>query len=252
MIVEYNRPQTLDEALSLISRVEPSTVPLGGGTVLNRPSPDPIAVVDLQALGLSTYETRGNFLTLGATIKLDSLLDIQEVSPALLQAIRHEATNNQRQMATLAGTLVAGDGRSAITTAFLALDAQLILEPGGEVIGLGDLLPIRTERLKGCLITKISVPINTLLAYHYVARTPADLPIVCVAVAQWKSGRTRVALGGYGDAPQLVMDGFGTDGAEIAARDAYSQASDEWAGAEYRMQVAGLLTKRCLDELSSE
>ncbi|MCK4899927.1 MAG: hypothetical protein KAS38_14200, partial [Anaerolineales bacterium] len=59
-------------------------------------------------------------------------------------------------------------------------------------------------------------------------------------------------LGGYGDAPQLVMDGFGTDGAEIAARDAYSQASDEWAGAEYRMQVAGLLTKRCLDELSSE
>jgi CO/xanthine dehydrogenase FAD-binding subunit len=252
MIVEYNRPQTLDEALALISRVEPTTLPLGGGTFLNQPSPDPIAVVDLQALGLSSYKTRGNFLELGATIKLDSILDIHEVSPALHRAIRHEATNNQRQMATLAGTLVAGDGRSAITAAFLALDAQLILEPGGEVSGFGDLLPVRSERLKGRLITKISVPIKTLLAYHYVARTPADLPIVCVAVAKWKSGRTRVVLGGYGDAPQLVMDGFGSEGAEIAARDAYSQASDEWAGAEYRMQIAALLTKRCLDELSND
>ncbi len=251
MIVEYHRPQTLDEALTLISRENPVTLPLGGGTVLNRPSPDPIAVVDLQSLELSGFERRGNYLDFGATITLESLLDISELPIALRKAIRHEATNNQRQVATLAGNLVACDGRSAITTAFLALDAQLHIEPGEENNGLGDFLPLRTTLLKGRLITKVSIPTSPLLAYQYVARTPADLPIVCVAVAKWESGRIRVAIGGYGDTPRLAMDGTGLEGADVAARDAYSQASDEWASAEYRMHVAGVLTNRCLDDLSS-
>jgi putative selenate reductase FAD-binding subunit len=251
MIVEYYRPQTLDEALALISRENPVTLPLGGGTVLNRPSPDPIAVVDLQSLELSGFESRGNYLDFGATITLESLLDISELPIALRKAIRHEATNNQRQVATLAGNLVACDGRSAITTAFLALDAQLHIEPGGVNNGLGDFLPMRATLLKGRLITKVSIPTSPHLAYQYVARTPADLPIVCVAVAKWESGRIRVAIGGYGDAPRLAMDGTGLEGADVAARDAYSQASDEWASADYRMHVAGVLTNRCLDDLSS-
>lgn len=252
MIVEYYRPQTLDEALNLISRKEPVTVPLGGGTVLNQPSPDPIAVVDLQGLGMGGYESRGNNLDLGATIKLASLLDVAELPLALKKAIRHEATNNLRHMASLAGTLVACEGRSAITTAFLALDAQLYLEPRKETVGLGDLLPKRSSMLIGRLITKVSISISPRLAYQYVARTPADLPIVCLAVAKWESGRTRVAIGGFGNAPRLVVDGIGSEGADVAARDACSRADDKWASAEYRMHVAGLLTNRCLDELASE
>jgi CO/xanthine dehydrogenase FAD-binding subunit len=50
MIVEYHRPPTLDLALQLLSRQSPVTVPMGGGTILNQPSPVPIAVVDLQEL----------------------------------------------------------------------------------------------------------------------------------------------------------------------------------------------------------
>jgi CO/xanthine dehydrogenase FAD-binding subunit len=34
---------------------------------------------------------------------------------------------------------------------------------------------------------------------------------------------------------------------EIAARSAYSQVGDEWASAEYRQDVAGVLAARCLD-----
>lgn len=250
MIVEYHRPQTMDEALSLILRMEPKTVPLGGGTTLNRPSSEPIAVVDLQSLGLSTFETRGVNLTMGATLTLQALLDIPETSPALQQAIQHEATYNLRQAATVAGTLVACDGRSPFTTALLALDTQLMVEPGGEQISLGDLLPSRYERLKGLVITKVMLPLNVRLAYKYVARTPADLPIVNVAVAQWPSDRVRVVLGGYGSAPSMAVDGPVTDGAEMAARSAYSHATDEWASGEYRMEVAEILIRRCLKELS--
>jgi len=84
-----------------------------------------------------------------------------------------------------------------------------------------------------------------------VARSPADLPIVCAAVAKWPSGRTRVILGGYGESPLLAMDGPNPQGADIAARDAYREAGDQWASAEYRSDVAAKLTRRCIDEFEN-
>lgn len=249
MIVEYHRPSSLEGALSLLARDEPVTLPMGGGTTLNRPSTKPFAVVDLQALGLNTAEIKGNILDLGATLTLEALSQITQVQPALKRSILHEANHNLRQVATVAGTLMAGDGRSPITTAFLALDAQMTLLPGEATLGLGDLLPVRDERLGKSLITKISISLNVRLAYEYVARTPADLPIVCVAVASWPSGRTRVAVGGFGRAPCLAMDGPDSQGAEIAAREAYQAAEDEWASAEYRRHLAEVLTRRCLQAL---
>ena len=90
------------------------------------------------------------------------------------------------------------------------------------------------------------------MAFTYVARSPADQPIVCVAVARWPSGRTRVVLGGYGTAPVMVMDGPEPGGAVAAARDAYSHASDGWASAEYRQEMAAVLTQRCLDSLATQ
>jgi CO/xanthine dehydrogenase FAD-binding subunit len=93
-------------------------------------------------------------------------------------------------------------------------------------------------------VTQVSLPLNARLAYEYVARTPADRPIVCAAVAVWPSGRTRVALGGFGNAPILVMDGPEGSGVEAAVRNAYSSAEDEWASAEYRQEAAAVLALR--------
>jgi CO/xanthine dehydrogenase FAD-binding subunit len=104
--------------------------------------------------------------------------------------------------------------------------------------------------MSNTLITGITIPAHIELAYKYVSRTPADLPIVCVAVAQWPSGRTRVVLGGYGNFPLLAMDGPEPDGAENAARAAYHEASDAWARAEYRSDVAATLTRRALAHLN--
>jgi CO/xanthine dehydrogenase FAD-binding subunit len=255
VIVEYHRPESIEAALELLARHEPRTMPLAGGSALNRPSPDSIAVVDLQALGLNHLRPRGNFLEMGATLTLQALLDEAQLPTALQQAIRHEATQNLRLVATVAGTLVSAGGRSPFTTTMLALDAVLSLLPGDgpdrpQLVSLGDLLPVRAERLRGRLITQVSIPLNARLAYEYVARTPADQPIVCVAAAAWPSGRRRVALGGYGKAPFLAFDGTEDAGAEIAASDAYSQAGDEWAAADYRQEVARILAHRCISELN--
>lgn len=254
-IIEYHRPETLDEALDLLAREKPHTLPLAGGSSLNKPNPLPIAVVDLQRLGLDGFEQQGNNLHLGATFTLQSLLEeLEAISTlaALQQAIRHEATYNLRQVGTVAGTLVSADGRSPFTTAMLALDADIQMMPGEERIGLGDLLPLRSERLAGKLITRVTIPANARLAYHFVARSPADRPIVCAAGALWLSGRFRLALGGYGGSPSLVVDGQGASGAREAARSTYAEAGDQWATAEYRKDAAAVLAGRCAEELGAE
>jgi CO/xanthine dehydrogenase FAD-binding subunit len=114
-------------------------------------------------------------------------------------------------------------------------------------LGLGEFLPLRAEQIQGKLITSVSIPTNVKLAFDYVSRTPADKPIVCAALAQWNSGRTRLVLGGYGKSPLLAMDGTESEGVEAAARNALHEATDEWGTAEYRMDVAATLAKRCLE-----
>jgi CO/xanthine dehydrogenase FAD-binding subunit len=271
MIKTYHRPQTMEEALALLA--QPHTLPLGGGTALastasgaNARFPlsvrEDIDVVDLQALGLDTIGRSGNHLELGATVTLQSLLESEHCPAALKSALRLEAPLNIRNTATVAGTLVACDGRSTFATVLLALDAKLEISEAvnqSRVSALGDFLPLRPRGL----ITAITIPLNVKLAFDYVARTPSDKPIVCVAVAGWGSGRTRVAVGGYGQIPMLAMDGVeesdasttGLDerstlrSAREAVRNSFHEAADEWGSAEYRMDVAATLVKRCLEAL---
>jgi CO/xanthine dehydrogenase FAD-binding subunit len=247
MITAYHRPKTLDEALTLLA--QPNILPLGGGTLLSKPTTDSVEVADLQALGLDTVKRNGNNLELGATLSLQTLLESEHCPPALKSALKLEAPLNIRNSATVAGTLIACDGRSTFASMLLALDAKITLsskQNSEETVNIGDLLPLR-EQVRGKLITKIVIPLNVKLAFEYVSRTPADKPIVCAALAQWNSGRTRLVLGGYGKTPILGMDGTEAEGVEAAARNAYHEATDEWASAEYRMDVASTLAKRCLE-----
>lgn len=252
MISEYYRPSKISEALDLLSDDQVNAIPMGGGTALDHYSSEPVAVVDLQELGLDKLRTRGNLLEIGATVTLQNLMEHDPLLDSLKNAIRQEASYNLRQVGTIAGTLVSSDGRSSFTTAMFALDPTLLLHPGEERISLGDLLALREQNLKGKLITQIELSLNVRLATRSIARTPADLPIVIAAVGFWPSGRTRIALGGYGKAPLLAMDGPEKEGIETAARNAYSGAGDQWASAEYRQEMAVLLVKRCVAELESE
>ena len=265
MITTYHRPKTLDEALTLLTQT--NRIPLGGGTLLSHPTTDAVEVVDLQSVGLDTVKQQGNTFEIGATVTLQQLLDSQHCPQAMRSALKLEAPLNIRNAATVAGTLVAGDGRSTFATALLALEAKLELksidafqlvemetesrppQAETETLQVGEFLPLRSARIQGKLITAITIPLHVRFSFAYVARTPADKPIVCAALAQWNSGRTRLALGGYGKGPLLAMDGTEAQGLETAARNAFHEASDEWASAAYRMDVAAVLAKRCLDSI---
>jgi CO/xanthine dehydrogenase FAD-binding subunit len=242
MIANYHRPQTIEAALDLLT--QPNTLPLGGGTVLNSPvyKDQQISVVDLQALNLNHIHKKGNLLEVGATTSLEQFLQNAHTPEAVKQAIRQEATLNIRNAATVAGSLVSCGGRSPLGTIMLALDAKLILV--GAQAATIDLTEYWALRPKG-LITRIDIPLNVKSNYEQVARTPADRPIVAAALVQWASGRTRLALGGYGKTPSLAMDGTEADGLEAAAKNAFHEAADQWASAEYRMDAAATLVKRC-------
>jgi CO/xanthine dehydrogenase FAD-binding subunit len=252
MIIEYHRPERLEEALDLLARTQPVTLPLGGGTVLSRRRKPDFAVVDLQKLGLNTIEKDGQLLTIGAMVTLEQLFASEylpeTIGEGLRESLRQEAGLNQRQSSTIAGCVVACDGRSPFLTALLALDPRLEWAGEKEAQPLGDFLPLRGEGGPGKLITAVKVPLNARLRFASVARTPVDRPIVCAAVASWPSGRTRVTLGGCGKAPILAMDGPEPGGAAASAREAFRYAGDEWASAEYRVDVAGKLVRRLVGQ----
>ena len=265
MITAYHRPHTLDEALTLLT--QPDRTPLGGGTLLSHLKGDSVEAVDLQSLSLNFVKKQGNALEIGATVTIQQLLESEHCPESWKSALKLEAPLNIRNSATVAGTLVACDARSTFAALMLALDAKLEVKsinkfelmemeiesrpPRQDIasLGIGEFLPLRLDQIHGKLITSMSVPINVRFAFDYVSRTPADKPIVCAALAQWNSGRTRLVLGGYGKSPILAMDGTEAEGVETAARNAFHEATDEWASAEYRMDVAATLAKRCLERM---
>ena len=243
MISTYHRPQTLDEALALLT--QPNTVPLGGGTLLSKATADSVAVVDLQRLGLDSLRVNGNELQMGATCTLQSLLESDNCPASLKTAIKLEAPLNIRNTATVAGTLVASDGRSPFAAMLLAMDAKIEIRTStsdSRTLNIGEFLLTRPSGL----VTSITIPLNIKTAFEFVSKTPADKPIVGAATVQWSSGRTRLVLCGYSKTPLLAMDGTESDGIEEAAKNAYHEAHDEWASAEYRMDVAAVLAKRTL------
>jgi CO/xanthine dehydrogenase FAD-binding subunit len=251
MMGEYFRPSSVEEALLLLSEAKKDRKPLGGGTSLSRKNGATFDVVDLQNTGLDQITKGTQGISVGAMVRLDTLMNHAEVHPEIKRAIQIDASENIRNMATLGGWLVSSDGRSLVTTVLLALDVSLTWQPGDVQVGLGDWLPLRRQNQIGLLLTETAWQTGTQLVFEYVARSTKDRPIMVVAVAQRGSGRTRVALGGFGEAPIIAMDGMSSDGADIASLDACFEAEDQWASALYRREVAAKLALRCVDRLNA-
>lgn len=251
MISEYCRPSSIDEAVTLLMNRTKDRRPLGGGTHLSREQASLSGVVDLQDTGIDQIEKRGQRIMAGAMVRLNMLLDHPEIHTEIKRAIRIDTNENIRNMATLGGSLVTCDGRSILAAVLLAMDATLTWEPDGERVRMGNWLPIRSQESPGILITEVEWWTRPHLVFEYAARSPKDRPIVIAAAAQWGSGRTRIVLGGFGQTPFVVMDGPEDQGVDVAARDAYYEASDQWATALYRREVASKLALRCLTRIDA-
>jgi CO/xanthine dehydrogenase FAD-binding subunit len=251
---EYVRPATIPEALKALKR----GTALAGGTTLAPRARHYASLVDLQALGLDTLMAEAGQVRLGAMLRLQGLVEAEQGVPeALAEATRMEAGLNLRNTSSLAGSLIGCSGRSPLATALLALHAQVRLEPGPVQWSLDELLDRRLKELQGRLVIEIAFQTPAAMAYAGVARSPADRPIVCVAVARLE-GRAPaygVALGGFGPRPRLVLGAehaLASGEIEAAAQAmaaACASSDDAWASAEYRGQAAAALLRRLAVEV---
>jgi len=243
MISEYHRPSNLGEALRLVA--QPTTVPLGGGTSLSAPSnPDPVAVVDLQSVGLGGIEADGSRVSVGAMALLQDLVDSPLV-PAVLRDLAHrEAPNTLRNAATLGGTIVTADPESELLAGLLVYEATVTVahESGSAEHSLDDVLA-DSGLIDGGIITGMSFDGDGLASAHRTARTPADRPIVAVIARQTGGGNVRIAASGLGSRPILI---------DTNRLDELAPPGDFRGSSEYRSRLVAVLTQRALDELGQE
>lgn len=266
-----HRPESVDEAVTLLRQGGPNTVALAGGTALVASGRrDVEEVVDLRFLSLSYVCVQSATLCIGATTTLQQLVDHPELqtfaSSVLVETAQAEAGRNLRNAATVGGTVASAGGDSFLLTALLALDAQLtIYAPESRQIPLAGFLAYRERLLDdGALIGEVRLPllIGPLgAAAAAVGRTPRDRPIVC-AVARFElasgiASNVRVALGGVARVPvranateQLLERKSFSDervGAAVEmAADGLAPEDDFRGSAEYRREVAQVLARRAL------
>ena len=253
---EYVRPKSIPEALGALL----GGTALGGGTTLAGRAREVARLVDLQDAGLDQLQAEGDWIRMGAMLRIQQMVEAEAELPAgLRDACRREAGLNLRTMASLGGTLLECSGRSLVVTALLGLHAQVRLEPGPQQWPLEELLTRRRSLPEGALITEVLVQAPMGMAVTSVARAPADRPIVCAAVARL-AGRAPsygVALGGFGSHPigipvaELALAAGDVRGAAEAARTAYATAEDAWASADYRAEVAATLVRRLAGEVGA-
>jgi len=247
MIINYLRPKSIKEAYQLLQNSGGKGFIVGGGTYISTHQTSNGIAIDLQEVGnLNTLEKSNDKFQIGSRVTLQELADCDDLDPVLKEVLKNEVGRNIRQAATIAGHLVKSDGRSPLTTCLLGLDANLGIYPINSAVSMGDWLPLRNSDDFQGIITEITFGALPNLRFDYVARTPKDRPVVCAAVVIWPGGRTRVALGGFGPSPIMIFDGPDSSGAGLAALDAYSNAEDCWASADYRMDAAQKLVNRLL------
>jgi probable selenate reductase FAD-binding subunit len=247
MIVEYSRPKTVSEAIELLSRPAPQSVPIAGGTGVRRKArQQDIAVVDLQDLDLAGISLSEDWIEIGAMASLNAIANHPQIPAAMSKAIQFEGTSNTRNQATIGGRLVAYNGRSALITTLIAADAITVWDNNKKEELLGEWMAL-PDKKPGKLLVSVKVRRKVSLGLEIINKTKLDLPILCVAVAGWKNGRVRLAVGGFGKCPQMAFDGPNADGAEVAVENACRKAEDIHASSDYRRAMSVILTRRCLE-----
>jgi CO/xanthine dehydrogenase FAD-binding subunit len=240
-LVRYHRPSSVDDAVALLA--EPHRVAYAGGTTIHHHTTgEPVEVVDLQALGLSSVGYGADAVRIGATTTLQTVADDEQLPAGIRDAARAELPSTLRTLATIGGTIGAADTDSVLLAALLVHDAEVTFADGRveALAGVLEATAASTDRLPPGLIVSVEIATDGTTATARTGRTPADTPIVAAAARRADDG-LRLALCGVADVPVLVAPG------DLPSLD---PQGDFRGSAEYRHELAGVLTGRVLGELS--
>ena len=241
----YHRPTSVNQALKLLARSEVNTAVIAGGSHLVPCISELVdEVVDLQAVGLTEVSFTGKGLTLGAMVRLQTIVSDTRAPDLLRQTARREGPNTFRNVATIGGIVAAPGKDSELLAALLVLKADVKIQTLGntKTMPLADFLQDVPAALGGGLVTSVSMATMGKTAVARVARTPADHPIVAAVGRLTGNGQLLLALCGVDNMPVLV------DPQNVKA--AVNPLSDFRGSREYRRQMAATLTQRVVNQLT--
>jgi carbon-monoxide dehydrogenase medium subunit len=272
----FHRATSLGSALALLAE-HPDAKPLAGGQSLipamNFRVARPSALVDLNAV----RELRGITATASGGLRLGAMTRHAEIegselvrthAPLLHEAMPHVAHPQIRSRGTIGGSLAHADPSAELPAVMLALGARFLVQSrtSERWVNVGDFFTglFATALQPGELLTAVELsprPARSGTAFLEVARRHGDYALAGVAATVVLNARgyfdmARVALLSVGDGPVLAEPGADLVGTEatpeviLATSERVRQAADPptdiHASAEYRRQLAAVLTCRAL------
>ncbi len=258
MIQEILRPRTVSEAVRLKSG--PRAAYLGGGTWLNTHEADELTtLISLEELGLGRIETARRRCVIGATARLQEIVDAPAVPRAVRAAASLTSSRLMRNMQTMGGELGRCGPDSALIPVLIALNAEVTLA--------GKRKPVPIEQFcdgrPGDLILSVSVALSPC-AIRAVSRTSHSPRSLAVAVS-FKDCRPVltdvhvVASDCRGQRLRLHDVERALEGSPLPAKGlveervsaAFVPAADIHASSAYKRYLAGVLAADALHALAS-
>lgn len=269
----YARPDTLDDALSLLSAGDQDVKILAGGQslvpMLNLRLLRPTVLVDLNGLpGLDRIvpHPEGG-IGIGALVRHARLVQdslVRERAPVLAEAARHVGHAAIRHRGTLGGSLAHADPAAELPAALLALDAQMILRgpKGARSVAAAAFFQglLTTAIAPDEILTEVRVPApGRGWGFAEVARRSGDFALAgVVAVLDRPAGSTgpcasaRIVGFGVSDRPmrfpeaERILVTAHPDPALAGAAAACDPPSDVHASATYRRHLAAVLAEEAV------
>lgn len=202
--------------------------------------------IDLQATELDQITYSQNRLTLGAMVRLQTIVEEEQAPQLLGETAKREGPNTLRHAATIGGLIAGADWESELLAALLVLEAQVTVQTvaGSQTIALSHFLRNVPANLKGGLVTAVSMATTGKIAGDRVARTPADRPIVAAIGRLDDRGQIHLAFCGVAQTP-LLLD-------PTRLESSLNPPGDFRGSSAYRRQVALTLARRVLATLQNK
>jgi aerobic carbon-monoxide dehydrogenase medium subunit len=277
----YHRPQTLADAVKLLSTLGDEARPLAGGhslvPMMKLRLATPAHLVDLHGIdGLKGVRHDGNKIVIGAMTTQHELLASGEIAKSL--PILHEtalliADPQVRYRGTIGGNVANGDPGNDMPALMLTLGASYRLEgpSGGRDIAASEFYQgaYFTALEPGEILSSVSIPVPAAghgYAYEKLKRKVGDYATAAAAVmltmAGGKVATCAIGLTNLHETPLLAADaakaviGSSLDSATLkkaasAAEAIMSPAADARGPIEYRKHVGGIMVMRALQRAAS-
>jgi len=274
---EFIYPDSLSHAVLKKQEYGEAAAAIAGGTEIVPNLPPSIrCLIDVTRLGLNYIREEPGQVRIGATTTMHDIAlspIVARFANGLLSASCCQGWPRQiRNTATLGGNLVGAGPFADSPPALLALEAEAVIAraSGEETVGLNQFfLDYRQTAVGDGILKEIRFPIpgpQVRGAFLKFSRTQVDQALVNVAVClELEHGlcqRVRIALGAVDRTPRRLPEAeralagkpLQSDQIENVAsivREMVDPIIDFRASADYRREIAGVLTRRALFQIAS-